>query len=69
MINKYLLILLMLLASIGTHAQSSKKVNASKPPALSSITVKDLRDDLFAQAGAHFRGRDGGTIDELKAAM
>ncbi len=55
-INKYLPTLLILLASIGTYAQSSKKVNAAKPPALSSITEKDLRDDLFAQAGTHFRG-------------
>lgn len=69
MINKFFLILL-LLSWIGAQAQSSKKLKTSvKPPALSSITEKNLRDDLIAQAGPHFRGRDGGTIDELKAAM
>jgi len=69
MINKFFLILL-LLSWIGAQAQSSKKLKTSvTPPALSSISEKNLRDDLIAQAGPHFRGRDGGTIDELKAAM
>lgn len=67
--NKYYYLLFILSLSFGTSAQSSKKSNPSVPPALSSITEKELRDDLFAQAGAHFRGRAGGTIDELKAAM
>ncbi|MEP2668767.1 MAG: peptidase M28, partial [Cyclobacteriaceae bacterium] len=63
------LILWLVLCSLSTFAQSSKSKSTDKPPALSSITEKELRDDLFAQAGPHFRGRAGGTIDELRAAM
>ena len=61
--NSNLLILFILL----TVACSPS--NTNNPPALSSITEQDLRKDLFAQAGKEFRGRDGGTIDELRAAM
>lgn len=42
---------------------------SQNPPALSVITEKFLRDDLYAQAGINFRGRAAGTIDELNAAM
>ena len=39
------------------------------PPALSTITVADLKKDLYALADAHYKGRSAGTIDELKASM
>ncbi|MEO6316058.1 MAG: M28 family peptidase [Chitinophagaceae bacterium] len=39
------------------------------PPGLSAITAADLKKDLFALAGDHFRGREAGTLDELKAAV
>lgn len=39
------------------------------PPALDVITEENLKAELYAQADKHFRGRAGGTIDELKAAM
>ncbi len=32
-----------------------------------AITEADLRRDLFTLAGDHFRGREAGTLDELKA--
>jgi hypothetical protein len=38
------------------------------PPALSSIREQDIKADLYEHAGAKFRGRGGGSIDELKAA-
>lgn len=38
------------------------------PPGLEVIRTEDLRSDLFALAGARFKGRAGGTIDELRAA-
>jgi Peptidase family M28 len=37
------------------------------PPALDAIRQADLRTDLYAMAGDHFRGREAGTLDELKA--
>ncbi len=39
------------------------------PPALSSIRIEDLKDDLKGLADAHFKGRSAGTLDELKAAV
>jgi hypothetical protein len=65
--NPKLCIFLFLLLNSGVFAQSKSK--PQNPPALSVITEKFLRDDLYAQAGVNFRGRDAGTIDELKAAM
>jgi len=41
---------------------------AQTPPALSSIRNEDIRTDIFAMAGDHFRGREAGTLDELKVA-
>ena len=34
-----------------------------------SIKESDLKRDLFAIGGDHFRGREGGTLDELRASM
>ena len=49
------------------NAQSIAK--KQDPPALPAITQADLKKDLYDLADAHFRGRSGGTLDELKAAM
>ena len=35
-------------------------------PGLAAIREADLKKDLFAMAGDHFRGREAGTLDELK---
>jgi hypothetical protein len=50
-------------------AQTHTTINLSQPPALSSIKESDLRTDIFAMAGDHFRGREAGTPDELKVSM
>ena len=39
------------------------------PPALDRITESDLRRDLFAMAGDEMRGRQGGTLDEMRASV
>ncbi len=39
------------------------------PPALAAIRESDLRRDLFAMAGDSMRGREAGTLDELRAAV
>ena len=41
----------------------------TKPPALNAIKEEDLKKDIYALAGDHFRGREAGTLDELKAAV
>lgn len=40
-----------------------------QPPGLPFIKEEDLKKDLYALAGDHFRGREAGTLDELKAAV
>ncbi|GAB3998157.1 M28 family metallopeptidase [Spirosoma daeguense] len=40
-----------------------------KSSAVAAINEKDIKRDLFALAGDHFRGREAGTLDELKASV
>ncbi len=47
-----------------TPKQAPKSANAE-----SAIREADIRRDLFGLAGDHFRGREGGTLDELKASV
>ena len=42
---------------------------AQPPRALSEIREVDLKRDLFAMAGPSMRGREAGTLDELRASM
>ncbi|MDB5253029.1 MAG: family peptidase [Flaviaesturariibacter sp.] len=53
-----------LLLSLASSAQ--KKTPSVKPPLVSAITEADLKKDLFAMADDHFRGREAGTLDELR---
>ena len=39
------------------------------PAAISSIKEADIRRDLYAMAGPGMRGREAGTVDELRASM
>jgi hypothetical protein len=41
----------------------------SLPPALSAITEADLKRDMFALGGDNMRGREAGTLDEMRASM
>src|ERR1700748_3392283 len=47
---------------------SPAKTQTQTPPALSAIRQQDIKTDIFAMAGDHFRGREAGTLDELKVA-
>ena len=49
-------------------ASSANKINAAGN-ALAAIKESDIRRDLVALGGDHFRGREGGTLDELKASV
>jgi hypothetical protein len=42
-------------------------VSAEYPPALSAIDTADLRRDLYTMASDAMRGREAGTLDELRA--
>ena len=51
-------------------APAQKKPTTAKPAnAAAAIRESDIRRDLFALADDHFRGREGGTLDELKASV
>ncbi len=46
---------------------TSTPAPTERPPALDAIREDELKADLYALAGDHFRGREAGTLDELKA--
>jgi hypothetical protein len=46
--------------------KTSDKITA---PLVSGIREDDLKKDLFAMAGDHFKGREAGTLDELKVSV
>ena len=48
-------------------AQTSRPV--SPPPAINTIRQQDLHRDLFTLAGDAMRGREAGTLDEMRASM
>ncbi len=59
------IVLVLLLASSG-FSQTVSKVPAA---GLAAIKQNDLKKDLYEHAGARFKGRGAGTINELNAAV
>src|ERR1043165_6615244 len=45
------------------------KIQSPNPPALAAIKEADLKRDLYAMASDRFRGREAGTLDELKVSV
>lgn len=52
-----------------TSSAQPKPGAAKGTNALLAIREGDIKRDLFALAGDHFRGREGGSLDELKASV
>jgi hypothetical protein len=50
---------------VSLHAQSG----IPTPPAYATIKEAEIRADMFAMAGDAMRGREGGTLDEMRASM
>ena len=48
-------------------AQTPKSVVGTVPAAMSAIREADLKRDLYIMAGDDMRGREGGTLDEMRA--
>ncbi len=65
----YKTLFVIILVNFFTTVFSQSTKTNSVPPALSSITEADLKKDLYQMADDHFRGREGGTLDELKVSM
>ncbi len=49
-------------------SQSAARIRTQRPPALSSIDTARIRSDIFTLASDAMRGREAGTLDELRAA-
>ena len=64
---RQLLAALVVAAPLAAAAQP--KPAAKSANAASAIREADIKRDLFALAADHFRGREGGTLDELKASV
>lgn len=62
----YLLAGLLVFGNATSFAQPKPRAPQAAN-ALSAIRESDIKRDLFALAGDHFRGREGGSLDELKA--
>ncbi|GAA4005639.1 hypothetical protein GCM10022408_16790 [Hymenobacter fastidiosus] len=61
-----------LLISRPAAAQQGRPARPKAAPAAdnrAAIRDSDLKRDLFALSDDHFRGREGGTLDELRASM
>src|SRR5688572_2098995 len=56
------------LAATSLTAQSTTRRSAL-PAAYGAIREADLRRDVGAMAGPAMRGREGGTLDEMRASM
>ena len=47
--------------------QAGRAADPQQPPALDAITEADIRRDIFALGGDAMRGREAGTLDEMRA--
>ncbi len=58
-------------AAVPVGAQSARRAarDASVPAALAAVREADLRRDVTEMASPAMRGREGGTIDEMRASM
>jgi Zn-dependent M28 family amino/carboxypeptidase len=52
---------------LGAQAVSSSSATHKPPTAISAIREQDLKRDLYAMAGDSMRGREAGTLDEMRA--
>ena len=57
--------LLFVSSPVASRAQSG----IATPPAYATIKEAEIKADMFAMAGDAMRGREGGTLDEMRASM
>lgn len=64
------LLVILLALAVGLAAQqATAQTTPAVPRAIREIREADLRRDLFAMASPAMRGREGGTLDELRASI
>lgn len=59
----------LLLTQLPAQKKGAPKTGRNDPPALAAVRESKLKKDLYEMASDHFRGREGGTLDELKVSM
>jgi hypothetical protein len=67
--TRTLVALLIVTSGTGAAAQARTGATGPTPLALAAITEADLRRDMFALGGDAMRGREAGTLDEMRASM
>lgn len=60
---------LLLLSLVVLPAQLAAQATAKPPAAINAIREADLKRDLYSLASDGMRGREAGTIDEMRASM
>ena len=58
-----------LILSILAGQVDAQSANVQTPAAIQTIREQDLRRDLFTMAGDPLRGREAGTLDEMRASI
>jgi hypothetical protein len=72
--NRLIVTALVVASLPGAQAQAQTRTVSpvrptAPPPGLSAITEADMKRDIFALGGDNFRGREAGTLDEMRASM
>lgn len=62
-------VIVTLVAASTLAAQTPKPSTVRPPAAMSAIREADLKRDMYALAGDEMRGREAGTLDEMRASM
>ena len=58
-----------LILSVLAGRVDAQSANVQTPAAIQAIREQDLKRDLYALAGDEMRGREAGTLDEMRASM
>ena len=58
-----------LILSVLSGRADAQSASVQTPSAIQTIREQDLRRDLFAMAGDPLRGREAGTLDEMRASI
>jgi hypothetical protein len=66
--SRYLVLLLALPATLAAQ-RATTPARSEVPRGIREIRDADLKRDLFAMASEEMRGREGGTLDEMKASI
>ncbi len=66
--NYALIIFILFSVFYKGFSQLKNKAATNNNSGISAIREEDLKKDLYAMAADHFRGREAGTLDELKGA-